>query len=357
MERIKQFLKRYERYLSAGALLVGFLWDTITLTRIDYLFEVVVLGTHLGLVTLWIIVINLYDAKVLTVTPFGFIRRIAPILMQVSFGALLSGLTVFYLKSSSFTITFLFVLILVGLLIGNEFFRTRYQRLVFQSALLFVVATTLFTLYLPVQVQAVGAWVFLLASVLALLYVFLVLWILNFFMRERIQKRRGAIVGILSVFFIGMQILYFTNIVPPVPLALKDRGIYHDVDRVGDQYRVTKENQSFINTITPGQTLHIFPGQSIAAYASVFAPNKLTTNLVHEWQYKDEGGSWVTASTISYKIDGGRDKGFRGYTQKSALFEGEWRVNVTTERGQVLGRIPFTLKNAVENPNLSVEFK
>lgn len=357
MQRLKAFLKKYERYLSAGALLIGFLWDTITLTRIDYLFEVVVLGTHLSLVTLWIVIINLYDSNKLTFPPFPLIRRIAPILMQVSFGALLSGLTVFYIKSASFTATFLFVLLLIALLIGNEFFRTRYQKLVFQSAFLFIIATTLFTLYLPVIFHSIGSFIFLLASVLALVYVFFVLWFLNFFMKERIHARKNAIVAVLSVFFIGLHVLYFTNVIPPVPLAIKDRGIYHDVDRVGDLYRVTEEKKSLVDFITPGETIHIIPGQSIAAYTAVFAPRELQTKLSHEWQYQNDNGTWITASIISYTISGGRDKGFRGYTQKSGIFPGKWRVNVKTARGQILGRISFTIEHADTPPDLSVEFK
>lgn len=40
---------------------------------------------------------------------------------------------------------------------------------------------------------------------------------------------------------------------------------------------------------------------------------------------------------------GGREGGYRGYSVKGNLFAGEWRVNVTTERGQSLGRTSFTV--------------
>ena len=127
---IKEFIRKHERLISAGALATGFLWDTITLTRIDYIFEVIVLGTHSSLIILWILLINIIDGGKLKFQPFTFLRPIMPILMQVSFGALFSGLAVFYIKSASFSTTLLFVLILIALLIGNEFFRIVYIKII-----------------------------------------------------------------------------------------------------------------------------------------------------------------------------------------------------------------------------------
>ncbi len=67
--------------------------------------------------------------------------------------------------------------------------------------------------------------------------------------------------------------------------------------------------------------------------------------MVHRWQYyDDETRSWVTASALSFSIHGGRSDGYRGYSVKRSLTEGKWRVSVETVRGQVLGRIPFTIE-------------
>jgi hypothetical protein len=47
---------------------------------------------------------------------------------------------------------------------------------------------------------------------------------------------------------------------------------------------------------------------------------------------------------ISFEITGGRDGGFRGYTYKSNVPDGEWNVEVITEEGLVLGVIDFKIK-------------
>ena len=46
---------------------------------------------------------------------------------------------------------------------------------------------------------------------------------------------------------------------------------------------------------------------------------------------------------IGYNITGGRDHGFRGYTYKSNVKEGLWKVEVITEEELVLGVIDFEI--------------
>lgn len=352
---IKEFIKKHQQKISAGALLVGFFWDALTLTRIDYFFEVLVLGTHTSLIIVWILLINLIEGKDLKGWLFGNIRAIAPILMQVSFGALFSALTIFYIKSASFTTTLVFVLILIGLLIGNEFFRKRYQKFAFQFSVLFVALASFFALYIPVLVSAVGAWVFILANIVAAVVIFLLVEFLKLFVPERVNcSRNGLRISIGSIIII-LQMLYFSNIIPPVPLALKDKGIYHDVYISEQTYIGVEEKEGLLGKILPGKTIHFIKGESISMYSAVFAPTGLSTNIAHSWEYFDaESNAWIPQGRISFPISGGRDSGFRGYTEKSNIFEGKWRVQVVTKRDQVLGRVVFTLEE-VERPVEQIE--
>lgn len=341
---IKELIQKHQRKISAGALLVGFLWDTITLTRIDYLFEVIVLGTHTALIVLWIFLINLVDGKALTWGIFKWVRNIAPILMQVSFGALFSGLTVFYVKSASFGTSFIFVLVLAGILIGNEFFRTKYQRFIFQFSILYVALASFFALYLPVLVESVGWGVFVGANIIAGALIYLLVSFLNLFIKEKVMKsRNGLRISIASIFTL-LLVLYFSNIIPPVPLSLKHKGIYHDISRVGSLYVVQEEKQPLFDAFLPGQALHIEPGDSLIMFSSIFAPSGLSTSIAHSWEYYDEKSrTWTSQGKISFPITGGRDKGFRGYTEKTSLQEGRWRVRVVTKRNQVLGSSEFSV--------------
>lgn len=350
---IKEFIKKHERLISAGALLIGFSWDTFTISRIDYLFEILVLGVHTSLIIIWILSINIIEGKKLKGWFFGNLRNVAPILMQVSFGALFSALTVFYIKSASITTTLVFVLILIGLLIGNEFFRNKYQKFIFQFSVLFVALASFFALYIPVLVGAVGAWVFVLSSVVAMAAIFILVEFLKLFVPERVnQSRNGLRISIGSI-VVMLQLLYFSNIIPPVPLALKDKGVYHDVYRTGQVYRGTEEKEGLLEQILPGTTVHYAEGESIAVYSAVFAPTGIATEIAHSWEYYDvETNTWLPQGKIRFPISGGRGDGFRGFSEKSNLFEGRWRVQVVTKRDQVLGRVVFNVEKKTKEIEL-----
>jgi hypothetical protein len=51
-------------------------------------------------------------------------------------------------------------------------------------------------------------------------------------------------------------------------------------------------------------------------------------------------------------IAGGREGGYRGHTVKSRLDPGDWRVDVETHDGRVIGRIGFRVVEASEEPGL-----
>ena len=78
---------------------------------------------------------------------------------------------------------------------------------------------------------------------------------------------------------------------------------------------------------------------SIACFARVYAPTRLTTDIYHRWEKKNDAGDWVEQFHLSYPISNTNTLGgYRGYTQVSNFSQGEWRCSVETERGQVLGR-------------------
>ena len=85
------------------------------------------------------------------------------------------------------------------------------------------------------------------------------------------------------------------------------------------------------------------------AYSSVFAPTALSTHIVHHWEHK-EGGQWATVSTVPFSIVGGRDGGYRGYSELPVFAEGEWRISVETTRGQLIGRESFVVVFVTSTP-------
>jgi len=130
-----------------------------------------------------------------------------------------------------------------------------------------------------------------------------------------------------------------------VPLSIREAGIYHDVRRMGAAYALTGDDETSLERLWPGQTIRADGDGRIYAYAAIFAPTELETDIHHRWQWHDPSTeTWIDSGRFSYGIRGGREEGYRGYTFKTGLAPGKWRVIVETARGQELGRIPFTLE-------------
>jgi hypothetical protein len=86
----------------------------------------------------------------------------------------------------------------------------------------------------------------------------------------------------------------------------------------------------------------------------VFAPVRLETTIFHHWYHRpDKGGPFSPADRIPIRIQGGREGGYRAYTFKQGLSAGDWRVDVETEDGRVLGRVRFTVENDLPAQSLS----
>jgi len=151
--------------------------------------------------------------------------------------------------------------------------------------------------------------------------------------------------------------LYFTGVIPPVPLALRDIGIYHILVREEQGlYRGVYEPapwwQVWKNTST---TYTATSGEGATCFSSVFAPTGLDTPIRHRWEkYDDAVKKWTTTALVSFPITGGRAEGYRGFSTKSALSEGKWRCVVETDRGQRVGQFTFIVRWASVTP-LNIE--
>ena len=69
-------------------------------------------------------------------------------------------------------------------------------------------------------------------------------------------------------------------------------------------------------------------------------PGRLNTTIYHHWYFRPNNGKPFThADRIPIKINGGREGGYRAYTFKQRLDPGDWRVDVETEDGRIIGRV------------------
>jgi len=280
----------------------------------------------------------------------------SPLVIQFTFGALLSASLIFYWFSGILSISWPIIFLIAFLMIANEAFRAQYLRPVVQISVYYFVTFSLFSLILPYVFNSISPWIFLLSGILslAIMSVFVAFILLRYsHIKERAHKITVAIVGI----FVFMNVMYFSNLIPPIPLSLIDAGVYQSISRFKDDYVAREEAHTIFEKIVPGMTVHITAGSSLAVFSSIFAPFDFETQIVHEWQYFDGvHNKWVTVDKLPFSLYGGRENGYRGYSTKYNLYEGLWRVNVQTNRGQILGRVRFRIKVVETTPEL-IEIK
>ncbi len=339
--KLTTFVERYQHQLSIGAFLVGFTIDTIILKRIDLLISNAILISHLS-----IILVVMFSLHYFAAHPprFGLLQRVhewLPLIGQFAFGALFSGFLIFYSQSGSFIASWPFLLLIILLILGNEFLRSYQSRLTYQSVLLFFCMFSFSIYAVPILAGVMSDALFELSGVVALAAFSGVMFILYVIDQKRLRASLGTIVlSVIAVYGL-ITTLYFSNILPPIPLALKDIGVYHDITRISDGYRAYVEVLPWYARLT-GVKVTIPQGGTLFAYSSVFAPTRLNTHIVHRWERK-VNGRWVTVSAVPFGIVGGRDGGYRGYSAHQIQQDGEWRVRVETVRGQLIGSEEFSI--------------
>lgn len=324
---------------------LGFVGDILTLNRIDQTFDSAVLAFYVVLAMASIILHYAAIAERFGERISRFLRTWAPAAMQYAFGGLLSGMLIFYGRSSAFFESWPYMLIILVAIFGNETIKNREQRLVYNLSIFFVGMFSYIVLIVPVLLGKMGAWIFVGSGVLSLVLMYWFFGLLTKVVPNFIELQRRMVVFTIGLIFVTFNVFYFTNVIPPIPLSLKQLGIYHSVIHNSDgTYALMYEKQAWWLPLKKADgNFHYTKGDAIYCFASVFAPASLTNQKIyHRWEYYNATtGDWEDHGRYAYAIQGGSDRGYRGYTQISNYREGKWRCTVETERGQALGRETF----------------
>lgn len=322
----------------------GFVGDFLLLNKVDDAFDNSILLFYVVLAAVSIIFLYASAAGKLPEKINNLLRRYTPMALQYAFGGLLSGMLIFYGRSSSLADSWPFLLIFAVVIYLNETTKDRSGRLVLTISMFFVGLLSYIVLVVPVFTGKMGEWVFVGSGILALTLMFGLLSILRRIVPNFISMHWRVLLFSIGTIFATMNFLYFTNIIPPIPLSLKDVGIFHSVVRFdnGDYQLKYEKGEWWEFWKDSDSVFHPTRGGNVFCFAKVFAPTRLDTNIYHRWEHYDEAERrWETRSRLQYAISGGRASGYRGYTQIGNYSEGKWRCSVETERGQVLGRREF----------------
>ncbi len=357
-DRIRLWVLAHERTLSYAGLVFGFVFDALFFTRVDLPFE------NFGIILHF--VVGFFAIGLMHVRQSWYSRHhllekfrlFLPFVMQFAIGGLFGKFLIFYSKSGALVQSWPFLIMLAVLFIGNESFRGRYEKLNFRLAIFFAALFSYCIFSIPILTREISDRSFLLSGLVSLVAMVIIIRLLHRFIENIPWGEHRGTYGTIVAIYIAFHVMYFANIIPPLPLSLKDSGVYHSVVRTADGYEVTAERQSFAAKVFADTTIHVLPGELIYAYSSIFAPTKLTTDIVHVWEYYDDVPNvWVRKQRVELPIAGGRDGGYRTYSYRSMMEPGAWRVNVETPRGQLIGRLSFTVLQVSDSPDLVTETK
>lgn len=357
VRKLLAWAQRNERHLGAVVFVAGFVTDVITFVLLDISLVNLVFAGYLALAAAAVLLSHALASHPPERAGVGYRSALVllPLAAQYLIGNLLSGFLIFYTKSSVVLASWPFLVLLLLIFVGNEWFRKYKDRIAFMAVLLFFTGYAYAVFALPLFLGTLGPPVFLGSTALALGGFTLYMLLLRAVGRARLVQSIGVIrIAVLGI-TLALTASYFTGLVPPIPLTLTEGGIYHDVRVVNGNYELKAEAMRAWYDPRP-QEVHVTGGEPLFAFASVFAPVRFGATVVHRWQRYDEGAdAWVTQSRIAFTITGGRLGGYRGYSEVANVLPGAWRVRVETENGQVIGQMRFTAIRAATPPALTDE--
>jgi hypothetical protein len=339
-----KWFERYERQLSGAGMVGGFAFDNWNFRRIDLPNTQFVFIGYLSLAAVSILILHGMAERAATGRKMPRWHGVLPMVTQFALGALWSAFLVFYTRGAVLSASWPFMLVLAGIFLANEIFKKYHSRLVFTAILFFFALFSYAIVTTPIVTRSIGTFTFIVSGIAALMLFALFLGAVKAVGPAQWRGARWWVaLGAVGV-YAALNIFYFTGTLPPLPLALSDGGVYRFVAKTGDSYRALEEPQSWTTWLGMEPVIHVAPGAPLYLYSAVFAPIRLSTDIVHRWQHYDAAKrKWLTVSKVTFPINGGRDGGYRGYSITHHVMPGDWRVDVDLPDGHIIGRVRFAV--------------
>ncbi len=343
---LKSVYERHQKWVPIAAFLAGFVFDMLVLKRIDEP-QVIVQQALYIIVSGFLIAIELVE-HVQEISLSGFIKKIWPYreaLLHFLLGTLLNSYAIFYFKSASAITSMIFIVLLVALLIVNEFKRFGKSQTQVHVAFLSLCLISYFVSLSPILFGFIGKIPFVIAMIASFFVFSFYIFILKSKLRPKPQLLKTHVIYPFAAIQILFVILYFAHAIPPVPLSVKYMGIFHGAEKTEDGYALTYTRPQWKFWQHGDQTFFSQPGDVIYCYTQIFSPARFKDELQVRWFYHDPKQGWTTSDAIALAVVGGREEGYRAVTQKANFIPGDWKVAVETRDGQEVGNIGFTVVN------------
>ena len=345
------FLLARERGIAVTSFVGGFVFDAFTVRRIDSWYAIGHQIVYLAFITIVLTRMFFEEGapprdleRTLVLKRWYFRYRMA--IVNFCLGTLLNVYTIFYFKSSSLAVSFGFLAFLVFLLVANESARFKSLGLAFKFALLSLCTISFFAYVVPILVGSMGLVVFLFSILAGCLPIVGVSWWIRVRAPDRVRQASRQISVPLGLVLIGFLAFYLFRLIPPVPLSIPFIGVYHDVEKTEEGYRLSHERPAWRFWENGDQEFLAQGGDKIYVYFRIYSPTRFSDQVTMRWFWKDDGRGWTLQDAIPINIVGGRREGFRGYGVKSNYQFGDWKVQVETTDGREIGRVNFKVETA-----------
>lgn len=361
MENIKnKFISYYEKNeikFDISFFLAGFIFDVFTLSDVDDPISIAQQVVYLLLIGSILYLEFLNTVKPLEIHPrFKKIWDLRQLILHFFLGSLLSVYSLFFLKSSSLFSSLLFLLFISALMILNEIKSFQKSRVDLKIGLYVICVFCFFSMLIPVILGFVGIFPFVLAVSLTTAVIYGVYKLLKSQVADQnlLYKRLIAPSGTVLIIFV---LFYIMGWIPPVPLSVQNMGIYHMIEKNGDQYLVSHENPWWRFWHKGDQSFEAQPGDKIYFFAQIFSPGRFDDSVILHWYYKDPRQGWQSTDKIPMRVTGGRKNGYRGFSVKQNYSPGDWRISVETTDSREIGRIYFNVTpvEVAENRQFQLE--
>src|SRR4029079_16340418 len=309
LKRLRLYAARNEHRLSVTFFIAGFLFDILTLGRIDSWFTIGQQAVYLLVISLILVQMLLAEAPA---TAAAAAPAAAPVAapsaapaaaflagpppapasagsrlqrwyheyrnpaIHFLLGALLSAYTLFFFKSASLLVSFGFLAVLVALLFANEAERFKKLGLPFKFALLGLCWLAYAAYVIPVLIGQTGLVVFIASMSVGCIPLAAV----AFFCAA--EKRRKILVPLGSVVVVFLA-FYLFRLIPPVPLSIPFMGVYHGVERTDSGYRLSHERPAWRLWHHGDQWFRAQPGDKVHVYFRIFSPSRFSDQVWMGW--------------------------------------------------------------------------
>lgn len=345
-DKLKCLRDLTKRYSNVVFFVGGFFFDAFTLIRIDSIIDLVLQSLYLCGITLIIMGQAYLDAG--RWQPQGWMGRLWSFeseIIHFFYGGLLSAYVVLYFKSTSLSRSIIFLIFVFILMIANEMPHIRRLRSLLRLGLYAFCLISYLNYLFPILIGRMDDWIFTLAWVLSVGLIYVLIKKLASLNPE--PKKARIRLGWSPVLVLALVALfYFNKWIPPVPLSMQYAGIFRNVEPKPGGYRLTYLKPPRMRFWQKSE--HMFlsrEGDRVYFFTRIFGPSRFEHRVFLRWDLKEpRGNRWITSDRIPFPIKGGRDQGYRGYAYKENYQPGEWRVEVETEDGRVLGGVVFQIE-------------